>query len=132
MSKIHIISIPSIVHMGRFSYTFQSPFFRLFMMHCVLENPNGKKQNKTKQLTKNYSAVSLQHPLTRKLSSRIWFSLVIIQTSIEDPPPQKLTWLSHKLAPELLNHLANHLKLGFQSQSFCSGLDTNSTGMERC
>lgn len=69
MAKMHIISIISTVDGGRFSYTFRSPFVRLFMMHHLLEIPN--REEKKKLLIKNYS-VCLWHHLAEEMSSRIW------------------------------------------------------------
>lgn len=45
-----------------------------------------KIQKEKKNLATNYS-VCLQHHLTKRVSSEIWFLLGIIQTYIEDPHP---------------------------------------------
>lgn len=115
MAKMHISSIISTVDRGRFSYTsLPNPH----LLYCSWYIMYRKIQKEKKTNTTNYS-VCQWHLLTKKMSSQIWFLLVIVQTYVEAPHPP-LAWLSCRLIPQLLSPLACDLKLSFQTQPFCS------------
>lgn len=66
-----------------------------YIVHDVIHTRKSKRK-KVKLLIRNHS-VCPQDQLTRMMSSRIWFFLVVIQTSVEDPHSPK-TYMAQPLA----------------------------------
>lgn len=101
MAKMYIISVIYTVDEEDFLILLFLIPICYIVLSCIIYWKIKKNRNKNKTLTANYSSNLWDH-LTTKMSSRIWFLLVILQTYVGDPHPLTTCMAKLQLVPELL------------------------------